>query len=459
MNDILSLCYKDCNKYVGIGSQIKPDLLSEPELLSPHPRARSQFIQRHLDQLYEAYQWAFVKARAIDDPKSFHASLSEDKKAEMRSERYLKLAAAEQKYVSERAKEEQRRYKEQLKKAKAASKTSSKHPQQLRLFEDAFPFDFAYIAEKFPNRPRVSNDLERGSTIRPLKECSGWKYIQYNPIIYDHLLIIDYDAPEGKDIKEAIKGLPNPTWISRTPRTNKGHIAWALLVPVLTSTAAKLKPLQYLARIEEGFRKHINGDKGFAGTLTKNPTAPDYWDIEWIEPKPYSLDELAASVQIERYTSKKKAEQFEPVGLGRKVLTFEKARHWAYSAVSEYWEKGESAWFSAVTAKVQEINMGFPVPLEESHIKSIAKSISNWVWKRFTPLTKHQLVMATHTPEVQSIKGKIGGKKSGESRRAATAEKRAQAKELRAQGMTYKSIASELNISVRAAHEYCNKTV
>jgi hypothetical protein len=447
MNHILSLCYKDCNKYVGIGSQIKQDLLSEPELLSPHPQAKSPYIQRELDSLYKQYQWAWVKATAIDNPASFHAGLSESQKAELRAERYLKLAQAEQQYVAERAKEEQRRYKDELKRAKAASKKSQPAQTQLRLFEDAFPFDFSYIAERFPQRPYVSNDLEMGTKVRSLKDANRWKYIQYNPIIYDHLLIIDYDAPMGVDIQEAISGLPKPTWIAKTPRTNRGHIAWALLVPVLTSTAAKLKPLQYLARIEEGFRKHINGDKGFAGTLTKNPTAPDFWDIEWVEPKPYSLDELAASVQIERYTSKKKAEQFEPVGLGRKVLSFEKTRHWAYSAVSEYWEQGESAWFAAVAAKVQEINMGFPVPLQESHCKSISKSIAKWVWKRFTPLTKHQLVLATHTSEVQAIRGRIGGKKSGVSRAAATADKRTVAAEMAATGITQQVIAAELGIS------------
>ena len=446
---ILAADSKVCNKYIGIGSQIKQDLLSAPALLSPHPPAKSPYIQRQLDVLYQQYQWLWVKATSIDNPSSFHAGLSESQKAELRAERYLKLAQSEQQYVAERAREEQRRYKDELKRAKAAAKNTQpkQNMVQTRLFEDAFPFDFSYIAERFPQRPYVSNDLEMGTKVRSLKDANRWKYIQYNPIIYDHLLIIDYDAPMGVDVKEAIAGLPKPTWIARTPRTNKGHIAWALLVPVLTTTAAKLKPLQYLARIEEGFRKHINGDKGFSGTLTKNPTAPDHWDIEWIEPKPYSLDELAASVQIDRYTSKKKVEQFEPVGLGRKVLTFEKTRHWAYSAVSEYWEKGESVWFAAVASKVQEINMGFPVPLQESHCKSISKSIAKWVWKRFTPLTKHQLVLATHTSEVQAIRGRIGGKKSGVSRAAATSDKRAQAAEMAAKGITQQVIAAELGVN------------
>ena len=457
MNHILTSKPDVCNNYVNQTQR------NAPELLDCHARAKSNRVQRDLDYLFEQYRWSWVAATSIDHPASKHSALQEAEKAVLREARFSKLADIEQKYLDARSKEEKRRYKEQLKNAREAAKqlpAAAPLPilVQAKLFEDTWPQDFEYIAERFPHKPFVTNDLEYGVTVRPRSNCYGWKYIQYNNPIYDHLLIIDYDAPNGLDMLKAIEGLPRPTWISRTVGTQRGHIAWSIAVPVLTTSASKLKPLQYLARIEEGYRKHVNGDRGFAGLLTKNPIA-DFWDVQWIEPKPYTLDELASAVKIERYTSKKKAEAIEPVGLGRKVLTFHRARQWAYSSVSDYWKAGEEAWHAAVASKVEEISCGFEVPLPDSHCRSIAKSIAGWVWKRFTPLTKHQLVLATHTPEVQARRGRMGGKASGVSRKASSADKRARAVLLRAEGMTYKAIAAELGVSIRAAHSYCNETI
>jgi transposase-like protein len=77
--------------------------------------------------------------------------------------------------------------------------------------------------------------------------------------------------------------------------------------------------------------------------------------------------------------------------------------------VSVYWGSGEAAWHQAVRDQVELVNRTFSEPLPESHRRSIAKSIAKWVWKRFTPLAKHQLVMATHTPQVQAMRGRRKG--------------------------------------------------
>ncbi len=285
---------------------------------------------------------------------------------------------------------------------------------QVKLFQDAWPDAFDYIAARFPHRPLVTNDFELGVTVRNLSDAMCWKYIQYNSPIADHLLIIDYDAPSGVSIHEIIEQakLPWPTWIAHTPRTARGHLAWSLAAPVCTTSAARLKPLQYLARIEEGYRRAINGDARFTGLLTKNPVC-DEWDVEWIDPRARTLDDLAGYVEIKRYSDFKTkiVNEIEPVGLGRKVLTFDKARKWAYSAVSRYWEVGLDSWHSAVRGQIDVINRTFHDPLPESHTKAIAKSISKWVWARFTPLTKHQLVLATHMPVEQARRGALKGAK------------------------------------------------
>ena len=439
MNSILLADTKVCN--TPPAKRTKFDLL-------PLSSAKSTWLDLNLNRVHEAYTLAHIALHAIDHPHSLHFCKSEEEKESLWLARLAKFEAARNSYSALVDAEHGRRAKDKPVKPAQATLTARAKPeaQQIRLFADAWPESFSYIIDRLPRRPFVANDLEKGVTVRPLAQCSGWRYMQYNSPIADHLLVIDYDAPKGVDILDATKGLPAPAWISRTPGTNRGHIVWALAVPVLTTSAAKLKPLQYLARIEEGFRKHIDGDKGFAGLLTKSPLS-DVWDINWIEPKPYTLDELADSVSIDRYTSKKKGVEIEPVGLGRKVLTFERARHWSYSAVSQYWVIGYDGWFDAVRGEIDAINSGFECPLPDAHCKSIARSIAKWVWARFTPLTKHQLVLATHTPAEQARRGALKGAK----RRTELMPK---AKEMAAAGATQREIAAELAVAQRTIADW-----
>lgn len=321
---------------------------------------------------------------------------------------------------------------------------------QTRLFEDAWPPAFDYIAERFPRRPFVTNDLELGVTIRPIDAAMSWAYIQYNSPVEDHLLIIDYDCPNGVPVGEIWQeaGLPAPAWITNTRGTGKGHIAYSMATPVCTTDAGRLKPLQYLARIEEGYRKAINGDACFTGLLTKNPLHQDAWEVTWIDPTPRTLDELASAVKIERFTrNRKKALVIEPVGLGRKVLTFERVRHWAYAAVSRFWGSDYDAWHAAVRDHVDSVNRDFKDPLPEGHCKAIAKSIARWVWARFTPLTKHQLVIATHTPAVQALRGSRKGAKKRE-------QCLDQAKSLIESGLTQREVAGAIGVTDRTLRNW-----
>lgn len=425
---------------------------SSVEPLPPPPEAPITGVYLDLLRTHELYLKAWISCNAIDHPASKWAGIREIDKAPLRAKRAVELAALTEQYLFGLAAAEKRAKNRKVKKAKEIQKKKnlSELGRQHRLFEDAWPERFSYIAERFPRRPFVSNNLDFGVTVRPINDGCVWKYIQYNSPVADHLMIIDYDCSRNPDGSEGLdvgevwkeKNLPCPTWISRTPGTRKGHIAFALKTPVLTSDAAKLKPLQYLARIEQGYLKALNGDPGFAGTLTKNPIA-DAWDVQWIESTAYTLDELAEHVEIPRYTSKKCKKcvevAIEAVGLGRKVLTFEKVRHWAYSAVSQYWGLGAQAWHAAVIDEVNQVNASYTVPLPLSHCKSIAKSVSKWVWKRFTPLSRQKLVDDTHGPDDQARRGAKKGKKRRD-------ELMPRAIEMREAGATQREIAAELGV-------------
>lgn len=372
-------------------------------------------------QAWEQYAWCWQSLQAVTDPKllaiSRYASLSDEDLSELIEERSVKLYDKEKQFISACTPKKKP-------KAKAKAEAVAKPATQVGLGEEKWPEDCLAIARRFPSRPYVTNNLALGLTVRPLVQAFAFSYIQYNSPVSDHLLIIDYDAPASVPIHEQwqLSGLGQPLYIASNADGMKGHIAWALKTPVATCDAAKLKPLQYLARIEEGYRLAMDGDKAFSGLITKNPIH-ERWSTTWHSAQLHTLDELAECVSISRYTSgktkaQKAAEAVTPTGLGRKVLSFEIGRQWAYSAVSDYWDLGQEAWSEAVRCQIESINDGFESPLQSSHIKSVAKSIAGWVWKRFTPLTKHQLVLATHTPEVQAIRGRMSGK----ARRVGSAE-------------------------------------
>lgn len=388
-------------------AETRPSLLPEPQGFKFEAPS-----ERDCRRAWEDYAAAYAAFIAIDHPQSRWVDVPESERAPMRAQRREKLDRLAFAYLAalERAKVNAKR--RQCKKAKPAAAGTLR--PQMRLFEQAWPERFDYIAERFPLRPRVSNDLELGSTVRSRGEAIGWRYIQHNQPTKDHVLIIDYDAPDGVPAHEIWKlaGLPAPTWVASTPGTPRGHIAYAIDAPICTSDAARLGPLRYLAAIEAAYREALNGDRGYAGLLTKNPVHPEAWEVSWIEPRPYSLGDLAAPVKLPKLSRKKQPQQVEPIGLGRKVHTFDAARFWAYSSIRHFWSLGFEAWHRAVREQVDRIGQGFSEPLPESHLRAIAKSIAKWTWQRMTPDKFATLVQSTHTSAVQALRGRQKGAKT-----------------------------------------------
>jgi hypothetical protein len=138
--------------------------------------------------------------------------------------------------------------------------------------------------------------------------------------------------------------------------------------------------------------------------------------------------------------------------------------HWAYKEVREYWSPDyKSKWQDAVVSHTEALNAQFIEPLPYSEVKSISKSIANFVIRHFSP---------EKFRESQAIKGRkgglIGGKrgsikdkvkagtlggamskgggrpsKSGFSRE----ERESLVLEKKAQGLSNRAIADDLSIS------------
>ena len=192
---------------------------------------------------------------------------------------------------------------------------------------------------------------------------------------------------------------------------------------------------------------------GYVGLITKNPVHRDWWTT-WHNHAPYPLDYLAEFCPDADLAAYSRRSRKEVGGLGRNVTVFDNVREWAYSAVRAYWRpNGYEAWADAVRAACESANafgreQGGPLPVSE--IKATAKSISRWVWNRFTPAGFSQ---------VQAHRGAKGGRiskrptKNGKAR----ADLLPEVIKLKAQGYSNRDIAEDLQISAGSVSNYLRR--
>ena len=269
---------------------------------------------------------------------------------------------------------------------------------------NAFQLD---LFESLPNKPYCADELGvtfiRGKIIAIKK-----KYIQVNRPSTDVYLVFDLDY-EHSALAWSDVNLPAPAWVSKNPVNGHCHIAYPLQAGVCTSSMARLAPLKYLAAIQSAYTEKLKADRSYARLLTKNPLH-EAWQTTWWTDEKYTLDYLADFVDLKGHPLKGKACH----GLGRNCELFDNVADWAYSEVRKYWEPNyERQWKDAVLSRTEGLNTQFIVPLPYSEVKSISKSIANFVMRHFSP---------EKFRESQAIKGRkgglIGGKRGSSSDKA-----------------------------------------
>lgn len=119
----------------------------------------------------------------------------------------------------------------------------------------------------------------------------------------------------------------------------------------------------------------------------------------------YALDWLADSLDLNAANDKEIVADY---GLGRNCTLFDKTRKWAYRAIRQGWPEYDQ-WLQACYERARAYNLQFPAPLDENEVNGIAKSIAKWIHFRFTEESFEEYVNRTHSSEIQSFRGKIGG--------------------------------------------------
>lgn len=268
-----------------------------------------------------------------------------------------------------------------------------------------------FDADRLPRKPRCTNDLSYGTVVRPLKIAIRMKYIQPNPPGIVSYLAFDIDRHDA-GAAWLDSNAPRPSFIIKNPENGHAHYLYALEHPVPTTSAARLKPMQYVAAIERAIAEQLRSDPGYSGLIIKNP-AHQHWDTMIVETLPYSLSKLSQGLDLSAAANAARIRECASSGLGRNCTVFDDLRQWAYKAISHHWKPGGDAGFALATReKAHELNI-FPEPLQQKEVDQIAKSVSKWVWKRFSPASRRELIERTHTPELQAKRGS----KKGQARR------------------------------------------
>lgn len=234
-----------------------------------------------------------------------------------------------------------------------------------------------------------SNDLAKGTFYRKKAFALKHDYIQFNDL-FIKFLVLDIDRPcSAMDWYDL--NLPAPHFVVKNRSNSHTHYVYALALPICRTDNARLKPLEYFAKIQQAYTQILKADPSFAGLLTKNPNSAT-WDVTQWASYPYTLDYLADFVELPKRLLKR-----EVLGEGRNVFLFSSVRQFAYKEVIFYKKNGATFqdFYNVILAKLEKLNVfSNAQPLEFNELKSIAKSVSKWTWRNFSAVKFSQIQAA-----------------------------------------------------------------
>lgn len=245
--------------------------------------------------------------------------------------------------------------------------------------------DKAGILSRFngnlPPRPYCSDDPKKyGQFQAPPEKAIQKRYIQPNYKVH-YYIVLDIDH---YNVFWGDYDLPVPTIRTITKKSGRSHWLYELKRPVYLWDNARIKPKRWLLNLEKSFTIQAEADDGYKGNLTKNPLHP-FWQVETYGNQ-YQLAELEEHVRKDTREQvrirRKQEDKSEYSALGRNCHLFDHGRFYAYPIVHTH-KLLESFYDSILQEILHENTMSFALnPLGTRECEGIAKSISEWTFKR-----------------------------------------------------------------------------
>jgi hypothetical protein len=233
--------------------------------------------------------------------------------------------------------------------------------------------------ERLPFKPYCVDTFSEGLQVRRKVDAVKRRHIQYNTVAKVSWLCFDVDCVRAHEVWFDAN-LPVPSLIVQNRKNGHAHLLYALKTPVCRTNAAFLKPLRYLAALEEAVRLKLGADAGFSGLMCKTPHHEAWHTLEADFEAIYELGDLAECVEFPAKTSKR---QGISTGLGRNIELFDRLRFWAYKWLGAYKATGDfERWTEVVLSQCEKYN-DFAKTLPRSEVKAIAKSVAKWTWQKY----------------------------------------------------------------------------
>jgi hypothetical protein len=244
------------------------------------------------------------------------------------------------------------------------------HPIQRRTALDRFLEALAY-------KPWCGDD-KAALLVRPKVSAIKKSYIAPNPPTHVYWLVFDLDHRDLFIWHD--RGLPEPNLVVKNPSNGHAHLYYAIS-PVCITENARPGPIRYMQAVARGLAVALNADLSYTGRIAKNPLC-SHWHTLEIHAHQYDLDELAREVDPIAKPFRSLDEDELPES--RNCALFHQLRYWAYAQVKYYRGiKSEAIWNDAVLS--QALAIGHIEPdFTYNEIRHIAKSVSKWVWHKYT---------------------------------------------------------------------------
>jgi hypothetical protein len=298
-----------------------------------------------------------------------------------------------------------------------------------------------------PRRPFACNDFTENRR-RSRADALGCKYIQVNQPVIDNFIVIDCDHA---DPYWQSSDLPAPCWVAATKRSGRHHVTYRLKTGVVTGEQGRKAPQGLLRAVRLALVSRLAGDPGYVGLLTKNPLHSS-WDV-LLPGGQVGLYELADALQPEleelkqrrgnkdaprpRWSQSAAEAALTAAGEGMRNKTlFAALRQWAYRNIGADLYR-QAALFNSL----------LPAPLPESEVRAIAASVARF-------LARHRFIQCGHSAELSEAQ-RARGRQSGVARLAASEDKRASARLMKAQGQSVRAIAAELGVGKSTVSDWC----
>jgi len=228
------------------------------------------------------------------------------------------------------------------------------------------------FATSLVRRPKCKDVKDGPMLQKDRTDALRCPYVQLNSRLVRYI-VLDVDR---RDAPAAWidAGLPAPTIIARTPRTNRAHLLYELATPVSVGGDARRKPQRFLEDVWDRMEIALGGDANYNRMLVKNPLHAT-WDII-VHDVAYELCKLADFV---RHIKLPPRTSLPAVALeGRNCTLFHTLRRWAPTSVGAH--EDFHSWLADVNKKALEINDAFELPMSRSEVRSVARSVARYFW-------------------------------------------------------------------------------